>query len=205
VVVSAAAGPTFNLILYSGNTATATVSTDANTFAADASPRWIEFGFPDAAFVPGTTYSVSIQPTTTNNVTVYSMDCSAAGHLQAFAGLANYRTRLGAGNAAAATTTRLLFGFVGICASESASTIPTGSYEISGTVTDGGVAVSGATVRVIDRVRGLVSSTTTNGSGIYAVSVDVNTADQFAAFVEHTDGGDDYQALAPWGITAVTP
>lgn len=80
--------------------------------------------------------------------------------------------------------------------------IPTGAYALSGTVTSGGSPVSGATVRVIDRTRNLISSTTTNGSGAWSVSVDVNTADRFAAYAEYESGGTKYQALAPWALTA---
>ncbi len=80
--------------------------------------------------------------------------------------------------------------------------IPTGAYSLSGTVTSGGSPVSGATVRVVDRTRGYVSTATTNGSGAWSVSVDVNTADRFAAFAEYENGGTKYQALAPWALTA---
>lgn len=80
--------------------------------------------------------------------------------------------------------------------------IPTGAYTLSGSVTSGGSPVSGATVRVIDRTRNLISSTTTNGSGAWSVSVDVNTADRFAAYAEYESGGTKYQALAPWALTA---
>jgi hypothetical protein len=83
--------------------------------------------------------------------------------------------------------------------------IPTGSYELSGTIRRGGSPQSGATVRVFDRVRGFTSSTTTDGSGLWSVSVDVNTADQFSAWVEYETGGTKYRTLAPWAITAVTP
>lgn len=85
------------------------------------------------------------------------------------------------------------------------TSIPTGSYEISGTAVDGVTPLSGATIRVYDRVRGFVSETTSNGSGVWSVSVDVNTASQFAVFGEYEDGGTTYQAYAPWSITGATP
>jgi hypothetical protein len=80
--------------------------------------------------------------------------------------------------------------------------IPTGAYSLSGTVTESASPVSGATVRVIDRTRNLTSTTTTDVNGDWSVSVDVNTAGQFAAMAEWDDAGTKYQALAPWSITA---
>lgn len=116
-----AAGGDFSLILYEGTTAKATVAIDASTWRVDASRGWVEVSFPDVALTVGNTYYVSVLPTTANNVAVYSLDVSAAGHLTGWAGTFNYATRIDAGSWAAVTTTRILQAYIGICAVDDAA------------------------------------------------------------------------------------
>lgn len=82
--------------------------------------------------------------------------------------------------------------------------IQAGAYALSGTVldTDGVTPVSGATVRVIDRTYGDSKTATTNGSGVWSLSVNSNAADRYAAYVEYESGGNHYSDVAYFELQA---
>lgn len=73
---------------------------------------------------------------------------------------------------------------------------------VSGTVTLSGSPVSGANVRVINQTTGDEFTGTTNGSGVYSISVP-NTTDLYHVVVTYNDGSDDYNALSLWDVDAV--
>jgi hypothetical protein len=112
-VLLAVAGTTttFNLVLYTGTTATATVAVDPLQLRSTA-PRWLFVPFgAEVPIAANTTYRLAIQPTSANSVTAYSYDVAAAGHFQSHAGGTPFAlaTRLDLGAWAATTTTRRPF------------------------------------------------------------------------------------------------
>lgn len=114
-----AANGDFDVVLYEGTTARATVSVISDTLNADATVRPIDVAFPDWLCEPGTTYYLAIKPTTANNVTLYSMDVSSAAELEAFAGSAHYASRVD-GGAWTPVTTRLPMAWLKVTALEDA-------------------------------------------------------------------------------------
>jgi len=113
--VTTVAGGDFDVVLYEGTTALATVTVDANTWNADAATRWCHVRFAEQALTAGNTYRLVVKPGGTN-VTIYSLDVTAAGHLAAFAGSSKYVDRVDAGSWNSPTATRLPFCFIDISA-----------------------------------------------------------------------------------------
>lgn len=109
VYVLPAASGDYDVVLYAGTTAERTVSIVTDTLNVDAAARWVTVTWADYALATGTTYRLVVKPTTANNVSCYSMDCSASGHLRAFAGAVGFTSRTDAGAFAAVTATRLPF------------------------------------------------------------------------------------------------
>ena len=120
--VAPAASADFDIILYAGTTAMATASIDSNAIYS-AGVKAFRVPIAEQTLVTGTTYYVSVKPTTANNVSVYSFDVNSAAMLDACsAGQAfNYSTRVDAGSWAAATTTRRLLAGVRMSAIDDAS------------------------------------------------------------------------------------
>lgn len=107
-----AASASVDLVLYDGTTPLVTVSTDFHTLAVTGSTRLLRVPFPEQTLVPGTTYRLSVKPTTANNVTIYDFTMSDANHLQAWPlGTAAYlATRVDAGAWTPLTTRRPMMG-----------------------------------------------------------------------------------------------
>jgi hypothetical protein len=116
VLINAAASADYDIVLYNGTTPIASHSVITDTTVADATPRWVEARWADVQLDPGATYRLAIKPTTANLVTLYYLDVSVAGHLNAFSGTMAYTTRTDAGAFAAPTTTRQLFASLKITA-----------------------------------------------------------------------------------------
>lgn len=98
----------FDVVLYSGTTAIATASVDANQLRTANSFLPVQFTAL-AAITQGTTYRLVVKPTTANNVTFFFQNVNSAAHLSVtppFLSGWNYVTRVDAGSWAAATTTR---------------------------------------------------------------------------------------------------
>ncbi len=116
-VANPAAGADFDMVLYDGTTALATVSVDSNALAASAAARFVYADFADQTLVVGTTYRWAIKPTTTNSVTVYDLDVNTANHMQAYPGgtAHTYNTRTDAGAWGTATTTKKPFCGIRLC------------------------------------------------------------------------------------------
>jgi hypothetical protein len=116
---TALAGATtdFDLVLYEGTTALATVSVDGHN-AGSTSSRGCWAPIAEQTLAVGTTYRVAVKPTTANNVTAYSVEVSDALHWALTPGGAGctYTTRTDAGSWAAATSTRRFFAGVRISA-----------------------------------------------------------------------------------------
>ncbi len=124
----------FDAVLYSGTTALATVSCDANSVVSTSSGRFLMLPFAPQALASGTTYRLVLKPTTTNSVGLYYLDLSASAHRQALPGFGvdgAYVTRADAGSWAAVTATRVPLMGLRI------SHIETGG---GGTSTDPGIA-----------------------------------------------------------------
>lgn len=127
----AAAGGTsdFEIILYTGTTATRTLTVDGNTIIST-SGRMYEFVLPtEFECLANTTYYLAVRPTTANNVTVYSLDVNSSGHLDIYPGGANcnYITRVDQGAWASPTTTRRFLAGVRI----SSIDIPSGGGSVA--------------------------------------------------------------------------
>ncbi len=72
----------FDVVLYSGTTALTTKSVDANFISNAASPAWpITIPIAETAVATGTTYYLSIKPTTGTSVTLRNMTVAAAAYL----------------------------------------------------------------------------------------------------------------------------
>jgi hypothetical protein len=81
-----AAGANFEINLYEGTTEIASTEWDADHVQSQSAIRWIPFMFADEVrLLAGRTYYLAMVPTTTNNVTVNSIDASARNHLDCFA------------------------------------------------------------------------------------------------------------------------
>lgn len=118
ILACAANTANFDIVLYQGTTALATVSVDANAGAFSVGthrPIEVVFSSP-VTLSAGTQYYLAVKPTqATSNVTVNSVDVSAAGHLVCWPGGTdwNYSARVDGGAWDAVTTTRrLLAGLV---------------------------------------------------------------------------------------------
>lgn len=109
VYVLPSASGDYDVVLYAGTTAERTVSVVTDTLNVDAAARWAKVTWADYALAVGTTYRLVVKPTTANNVAIYSMDCSASGHLQAFASTMGFTSRTDAGAFSGVTATRLPF------------------------------------------------------------------------------------------------
>ena len=120
VFVNPAAGADFQVILYEDTTALVTKTIDANTWGADATPRWVQCSCPDQALVSGKTYRVTVKPTTANSVTAYVVSVSAAGHLAAWADTCAYSARAD-GGAWANDATKILYAYLNISAVDDAA------------------------------------------------------------------------------------
>lgn len=107
VVRSNAATDNFDLVLYSGTTVLQTASVDSNEYR-QTSVQLVTLPIPETELVTGTTYYLSVKPTTTNSPTAYSLDVDDANHLTTYPGGTGwtYSTRTDGGAWAAVTTTR---------------------------------------------------------------------------------------------------
>ena len=119
IPVNPAAGADFDVVLYEGTTVKATVSFDANTWAADAVVRLAQGCFTDVPLTVGQTYRLVVKPTTANSVTVYYATVTAAAEVNAFAGTVSWNERTDAGAWGAAVATRIPFMSIGISAVDS--------------------------------------------------------------------------------------
>lgn len=111
----------FSLVLYTGTTATETVTVDAHaTRSAAGTPTLIHVPTSQLIeLVPGTTYRIAAKPTqTTSNISAYSLDVADANHFGGYPGGPDwtYTNRLDLGSFAAATTTRRLLAGFGVAA-----------------------------------------------------------------------------------------
>jgi hypothetical protein len=131
--VNPAAGANFDMILYSGTTALATVSVDANAVSANAQ-RSIQVRFPKIALSADTTYRVAILPTTANNVTVYYYDLYAEAHMAVvpFGTTGQTNTRTDAGAWGTATETRRLMAGIRVSGIDIPASTGGGSYAFIG-------------------------------------------------------------------------
>lgn len=124
ICVGAAFNTNFNLIFYTGTTATETKAVDGHSVLYGSNtnnPLWVPFS-QARQLVPGTQYYIAVQPTgTTANLNVYSADVNAAGHLDCWPGGQNwtFSTRVDSGSWDAATTTRRLLAGLSIAGVDS--------------------------------------------------------------------------------------
>lgn len=80
--LTAATGADFDVVLYQGTTALSTVSVDQNTWTPTVSGFGV-ISFPPISVSAGTTYYISVKPTTANNVTLGSVTVSSNSYLGA--------------------------------------------------------------------------------------------------------------------------
>lgn len=111
VRVNAGATANFDIVLYDGTTAIASQSIDGNEVAG-LPVRLLFVSWAEVSLSASTAYRLAVKPTTTNNLTVFSHDTSAAGHFVCMPGGTDvcYSTRVDAGSWAD-TATRRLIGF----------------------------------------------------------------------------------------------
>ena len=84
--MQAAAGASFDVQLYDGNTLMTSSSVSAKNQRAAATAYYYETIFAEQILVANHTYRIGLRPTTTNNVTLYNFSVSNANHLQAWPG-----------------------------------------------------------------------------------------------------------------------
>lgn len=194
----------FTLAVYRDTTLLESVAVDGNTVQSSGSYALVRVPLDTRIrFAAGDNLYVTLLPTTANNVRLIAIDYPTTGELaDAHDGAAlSWAQRADAGAWVVNTDADKRVGAIFLRGTYDTQ-IATGAYALSGTVLNGGVAVSGATVRVIDRTTGLTRTATTDGSGAWSLSVESNAADRYAAMAEYTSGGTKYRAFAPWALTA---
>lgn len=136
LMLFAASTSNCDIVLYEGTTPRATASIDANTIAGTAITRLVRVSFAEVTIAANTDYYLSVKPTTTDNVSIYYFDVSAASHLQAHAGgeAFNYSTRVNGGSWAAATATRRMYAGVRLSSFHDGGGAGGGARIIGGTV-----------------------------------------------------------------------
>lgn len=82
VNLTAATGANFDVVLYQGTTALATVSVDQNNWTSTVSGFGF-ISFPPTSISSGTTYYLAVKPTTTNNVTLAGVTVASNSYLGA--------------------------------------------------------------------------------------------------------------------------
>lgn len=109
-VLQANVGTDFDVVLYEGTTAKATVSCDANQINSTAVYRPFFVAWPEVTLSTGQTYRLAIKPGA-GNVIIQYFDVAAAGHFNAHMGGTSwaYTDRVDGGAWAAPTTTRRPF------------------------------------------------------------------------------------------------
>lgn len=110
-LVSTQTGSNFEMLLYSGTTALATVTVDANATLHATNQNWIFRSFAKQTLSANTTYRIAVRPTTTNNIVLQCFNVSANGHFgaHAFGTVGVLAARLNQGSWNAANTTRRPF------------------------------------------------------------------------------------------------
>lgn len=134
VMANVAAGADFDIVLYSGTTALATVSIDANAIQANAA-RFLRTSFPKLTLNANTTYRLAVKPTTANNVTLYYRDVAASGHraVTPLGTTAQLNSRTDAGSWGAGTATRIPWMGIRISGIDTAAAAASGgSYTFAG-------------------------------------------------------------------------
>ena len=96
---AAAATSNFDVVLYEGTTALATISVDGNQVSANNTIRLLRVNFPEVTLATATTYYLSFKPTTVNNFTLVDLSVSHVDHWQAHQAPLDwqYNTRTDAG------------------------------------------------------------------------------------------------------------
>lgn len=82
VNLTLASGANFDIVLYQGTTALASISVDYNNFTGSVN-LFSTFPFPATAVSSGTTYYLSVKPTTANNVTLAGVTVASNAYLGA--------------------------------------------------------------------------------------------------------------------------
>lgn len=194
----------FDLAVYRGTTLIGSVSCEGNMITAAGSYSRIDvpLATPQRFDVGDLLYFV-LKPTTANNVRILAIDFDNIDDLSlCFGGqTVSWAQRADATAWVENTGHTLRVGGI-FPLGEFDTGIYAGAYSLSGEVLNGGTPVSGATVRVIDRVTGLSSTAITNGSGLWSLAVEHNDADRYAAYAEYENGGTKYCDVAYWAITA---
>lgn len=120
--VAPATGANFDMVLYSGTTVEQTVSVDQNA-TINTSVRPTTLPIPLENLAANSDYYISVKPTTTNNVTVYSFDVNDVAFLDLLGPWGNemtYATRTDSGSWTE-TTTRRLFAWAQLAGVPSAA------------------------------------------------------------------------------------
>lgn len=127
----------FDMVLYEGTTALATVTVDGNATQAS-SARWTRVNFPKVAVTAGQTYRVAVKATSaSSNMALYYTDLNNAAHRSVFAfgtdSQLNSRTDAGSWGAGTATRRPLIgVGYSGIDVTPPDITNLSGSYAFVG-------------------------------------------------------------------------
>lgn len=130
VALVASATANFEVVLYAGTTALATVPIDANTAYNTGGAAMVIVPFSEVTLSPGTTYRLAVKATVSaQSVTIYYFNVAAAGHFQAHAGGTSwvYNTRNDGGSWGTATATRRPFAGIRISALDAGGAIGHGN------------------------------------------------------------------------------
>lgn len=195
----------YDLVLYQGTTALATKSVDGHVLSLiTGTQHQVSFDTP-INLTAGQQYRLVIKPTVASQgVQLWYSGIASAAELNAWNGPDYYLTRRVDGGAwsddsGAVPWISPIFDQI----DDGTGPDITGTYTISGVVTQAGNPVSGATVRLIRQSDNGIASTTTNAQGQYSFSV--ASGHLYHAIAEWTDGGQKYNAKSLWDLTPVAP
>jgi len=191
-----------DVVLYQGSTAIATATYSyLHSFSTAGGVHSVTFTSP-VTVVPGTTYRLTLRPSTSGNVQFWSGETAAGAALETWFGQSYYSTSR-ADLGAWTDSTLAVYWIAPVLDKMEDGTGPdiSGANIISGTVTQNGAPVNGATVRLIRQSDNGVKTTTTNVNGQYTFSVAAGYL--YHAIAEWTSGGASFNAKSLFDLTPV--
>lgn len=194
----------YDVVLYQGATALATKSADGHlTSLVTGTQHLVAFDTP-IDLSAGQQYRLVVKAAVSSGVQLYWSGISSLAETEAWNGsdyVMTHRVDGGAWSDEATAVPWIAPIFDRI--QDGTGPDISGSYTISGVVSQAGTPVSGATVRLIRQSDNGIKSTTTNAQGQYAFSV--ASGHMYHAIAEWTNAGQKYNAKSLWDLTPIAP